>query len=42
MVTWEIYLKRVYMYDKTLGPNVDPYRLQGPPGSSLAWIKVLW
>ena len=27
--------KLVYVYDKTLGPTVDPSGLQGPPGSSL-------
>ena len=45
MVTWEIYLDQVYVYDKMLGPTVDPSGLQGPPGSSLhqsvVQIKVL-
>ena len=45
MVSQEIYLNLVYVNDKTLGPTVDPSRLQGPPGSSLHWsvtqIKVL-
>ena len=31
------------MYDKTVGPTVDPSGLQDPPGSSLhqsiAWVK---
>ena len=29
------------MYDKTLGPTVDPSGLQGPPGSSLCQ-SVIW
>ena len=37
--------KLVYMFDKTLGPTVDPCGLQGPPGSSLcqpiAQINIL-
>ena len=45
MITWEIYLRWIYMNDKTLSPTVDPSGLQGPPGSSLCWsvtqIKVL-
>ena len=27
--------KLVYMFDKPLGPTVDPSGLQGPPGSCL-------
>ena len=45
MVTWEINLNLVYMYDKTVGPTVDPPGLQGSPGSSLhqsvAQINIL-
>ena len=29
MVIWDIYLNKVYMYDKMLGPTVDPSGLQG-------------
>ena len=33
-VTEESYQNYIYVNDKTLGPTVDPSRLQGPPGSS--------
>ena len=45
MVTWEINLNLVYMYDMTVDPTVDPPGLQGPPRSSLhqsvAQISIL-